>query len=78
VYKTNLSRGGERIELHIKLNKPKNEIHASGGGVDINFKVEVLKDGTVGLTYNDEERTNEQAAERILKPFFFPELIERD
>jgi hypothetical protein len=73
LYKVN-PRGGHRIELHIKLSKARDEIVVHGEGVDVKFRIDKMKDGTVGLTYNGDEETYEEAAKRIMKPFLFPEL----
>jgi hypothetical protein len=73
LYKVN-PRGGYRIELHVKLSKGRDELLVNGDGVDVTFRIEKMKDGTFGLTYNGEEETYEEAAKRIMKPFLFPEL----
>jgi hypothetical protein len=75
LYKPNRSgSSGERIELHVTLSKAKDSIHAHGENVDVTFRIDKWKDGTVGLIYNDVNERYTEAAKRIMEPFFFPEL----
>jgi hypothetical protein len=75
LYKGSSRSDGRRIELHVKLETNREEITAHGENVDVQFRIEKMKDGMVGLTYNGQEEKYEQAAKRILKPFLFPELM---
>jgi hypothetical protein len=62
-------------ECRIVLSPERDTISAKGGGVGIEFKIDVRDDGVVCLKHGDEEVSLAKAAELILRPFAFPELL---
>jgi hypothetical protein len=61
-------------ECRIVLSPERDTISAKGGGVGIEFKIDVRDDGVVCLKHQDKEVRSAKAAELILYPFAYPEL----
>lgn len=74
--------GGDGIgrpkELRIVLEKDRQRIVASGAGVKVILDLDVCSDGVVCLKLGGDQIHLEDAAEKIMDPFLFPELQPKD